>query len=236
MPGATMGMKGRGLFVTLVAAVAAALVGGSIAYATIPDSSGVIHGCYQKSGGSLSVIDAQVTPCGKSQTELDWNVQGPTGPQGPQGPQGALGPQGDPGPTGPAGPQGQQGPAGPSGTSHAYSTTGGFVQYGTSPVQVASLSLPAGTYLVWATGIVVDGNVTTGHDCVLASGGTTLEEEKVTTTTGPYAATAVSFSEPVTLSSAGSVVVKCSSATDNSANANEGADVDITAVTVDALN
>lgn len=236
MPGRTMGCKARGSVVTLVAAVAAALVAGGVAYATIPDSSGTIHGCYQKSGGALDVIDATVTTCGKSQTELDWNVQGPTGPQGPQGPQGAQGPQGDPGPTGPAGPQGPQGPAGPSGTSHAYSTAGGFVQYGTSPVTVASLSLPAGTYLVWATGTVVDGNMATGHDCLLVSGGTTLEEEKVSTTTAPYTATAVSFSEPVTLPSPGSVEVKCSSATDNSANANEGADIDITAVTVDALN
>jgi hypothetical protein len=234
MPGKTT--RTRRVVVTLLGVGAAALAGGGIAYATIPDASGVIHGCYQKSGGSLSVIDAAVTTCAKSQTELDWNVQGPTGPQGPQGPQGAqgpTGPQGDPGPTGATGPQG---PAGPSGTSHAYSATGGFVQYGTTPVQVASLSLPAGTYLVWATGNVVDGNMTTGHDCVLSSGGTTLEEEKVTTTTGPYAATTVSFSEPVTLASAGSVKVTCSSATDNSANANEGAVIDITAVTVDALN
>jgi hypothetical protein len=233
MPGKAMGTRGRGrgLLITLAAAVAAALVGGGIAYATIPDSTGVIHGCYQKSGGSLSVIDAGVTTCAKSQTELDWNVQGPTGPQGPQGPQGAQGPVG---PQGLQGPQGAQGPAGPSGTSHGYAATGGIVNYGTSPVKVASLSLPAGTYLVWATGTVFDSNVTTGHDCVLSSGGTTLEEEKVTTTTGPYAGTAVSYSEPLTLAGAGSVEVDCSSATDNSMSA--GADVDITAVALDALN
>lgn len=229
MPGTATGMRGRGLFVTLAAAVAAALVAGGVAYATIPDSSGVIHGCYQKSGGSLSVIDATVTTCAKSQTELDWNVQGPAGPQGAQGPQGVQGP------VGPQGLQGPQGPAGPSGTSHGYAATGGNANYGTSPVKVQSLSLPAGTYLVWATGTVYDSNVTTGHDCSLTAGGTTLQEEKITTTTGPYGAAAVSYSAPLTLAGAGSVELDCSSATDNTMSA--GAyDVAITAVAVDTLN
>ena len=218
----------------MAAAAVAALVAGGVAYATIPDSSGVIHGCYQKSGGALSVIDASVTGCAKTQTELQWNVQGPTGLQGPQGPAGAQGPVGPQGPQGGQGAQGLQGPAGPSGTSHGYAAAGVLVNYGTSPVKVASLSLPAGTFLVWATGTVLDSNVGTGHDCVLASGGTTLQENKVTTTTGPYAATAVAFSVPLKLSSAGSVELDCSSATDNSMSA--GADVTITAVALDALN
>ena len=231
MPGKSMGLRGRAVAVTLAAAIAAALVAGGVAYATIPDSSGVIHACYQKSGGALTVIDASVTNCAKSQTELNWNVQGPTGAQGPQGPAGA---QGAAGPQGLQGLQGVQGPAGPSGTSHGYAANGGLVNYGTSPVKIGSLSLPAGKYLVWATGTVEDSNVITGHDCVLASGGTTLQEEKVTTTTGPYAATAMSFSVPLTLSSASSVELDCSSATDNSMSA--GAEVSITAVALDALN
>ena len=178
MPGKRLETRGRGLLVTMAAAVVAALVAGGVAYATIPDSSGVIHGCYQKSGGALSVINASVTGCAKTQTELQWNVQGPTGLQGPQGPAGAQGPVGPQGPQGGQGAQGLQGPAGPSGTSHGYAAIGGLVNYGTSPVKVASLSLPAGTFLVWATGTVLDSNVGTGHDCVLASGGTPLQENK----------------------------------------------------------
>ena len=216
----------RPVVALLVATSLLASVG--VAYATIPDSSGVIHACYTRSGGALYVIDDSVTTCSSKQTSLNWNVQGPTGPQGPQGPAGPTGPQG------PAGPQGPQGPAGPSGTSHAYSATGGLVAYGTAPVKVASLSLPAGTYLVWATGTVQDANTSTGHDCVLSSGGSTLQEAKISTVLAPYAAAAVAFSVPLALSSAGSVELDCSSATDNSMSAS--AVVTITAVTVDALN
>ena len=78
------------LFVVLV------LVAG-VAYATIPDASGVIHACYSKSGGSLRVIDASVTTCKSGETSLSWSVQGIPGPQGPQGPAGPQGPQGEPG-------------------------------------------------------------------------------------------------------------------------------------------
>src|SRR5690242_19220887 len=85
--GMTMRIRRTGVLLSVAGLVVSALAVG-VAYATIPDSSGVIHGCYQKSGGALSVIDASVTNCAKTQTSLDWNVQGPTGPQGPQGPQG----------------------------------------------------------------------------------------------------------------------------------------------------
>lgn len=91
-----------------------------VAYATIPDSQGVIHGCYTKSGGSLRVIDDSVTNCKSGETSLDWNVAGPTGATGPAGSAGPAGPTGPAGPqgaTGPAGPQGATGPAGPPGTS-----------------------------------------------------------------------------------------------------------------------
>jgi len=80
--------------------VGGVLIGGA-AYATIPDASGVIHGCYARSGGALRVIDDGVINCSKSETSLNWNVKGPAGPQGAQGIQG---PQGQAGPTGPAGP------------------------------------------------------------------------------------------------------------------------------------
>src|SRR5262245_55096900 len=81
--------------------------------ATIPDTKGVIHGCYSKSGGSIRVIDDSVTTCNANETSLSWNTTGPMGPQGPIGPQGLTGlagPQGPLGPTGPIGPQGPEGP------------------------------------------------------------------------------------------------------------------------------
>ena len=94
------------------AAVTAVLVFAGIAYAVIP-SNNVIDACYSRSGGALRVIDGTVTKCGKSETALAWNVQGPqgpVGPQGPAGPAGATGPQGQTGADGPAGPAGPAGP------------------------------------------------------------------------------------------------------------------------------
>ncbi len=104
-------MSRRGLRVTGVAA-AVIVFAGVVAYASIPDANGVIHGCYKKSGGTLRVIDSAVERCGASETPLNWNQ---TGPQGPQGPQGVTGPAGPQGPEGPPGPQGQEGPQGPPG-------------------------------------------------------------------------------------------------------------------------
>jgi hypothetical protein len=89
-----------------------ALVGGSVAYASIPDSSGVIHGCYQKISGNLRVVDPATDSCRSSEVGLDWNQAGPTGATGPAGPKGATGATG---PTGVAGPTGATGPTGPAG-------------------------------------------------------------------------------------------------------------------------
>ena len=66
--------------------VAAGLaVAAGVAYATIPGSNGVIHGCYNKAG-VLRVIDvSDGTACVAGETALEWNQQGPQGPQGPPG-------------------------------------------------------------------------------------------------------------------------------------------------------
>jgi hypothetical protein len=71
--------------------------------------------------------------------------QGPQGIQGPQGPVGAVGPQG------PTGPTGATGPAGTSGFSHIYTATGGAT-LNNSQVTVATVTVPAGNYLVLAEG------------------------------------------------------------------------------------
>jgi hypothetical protein len=82
-----------------VAVAVATLAIGGVAYATIP-SNGVISGCYQKSGGTLRVIDATTGSCSSKETSLNWNVQGAQGPQGPAGATGATGPAGARGPAG----------------------------------------------------------------------------------------------------------------------------------------
>jgi Collagen triple helix repeat (20 copies) len=91
--------------------------------AAIPDSGGVIHGCYSTSVahtpvGALRVIDtAKSQSCSSWEAALNWNQKGPTGPVGPPGPQGAQGPAGPQGTAGPKGSTGPKGPTGPKGDS-----------------------------------------------------------------------------------------------------------------------
>jgi Collagen triple helix repeat (20 copies) len=130
-------------WIVIVVGAGLALVGA--AYAAIP-SNGVIDACYTKSG-TLRVVDPAVSTCGKYETPLAWNVQGPrgeAGPQGPQGPTGEIGPQG---PQGPQGPMGETGPQGPSGVI-AYATvqSNGVVRADRSQgIEQADVVKPAGT-------------------------------------------------------------------------------------------
>jgi hypothetical protein len=65
------------------------LVAATVAVASIPDSNGVIHGCYNTSNGNLRVIDSANDNCRNSETAIFWNQTGPQGPAGPQGPPGS---------------------------------------------------------------------------------------------------------------------------------------------------
>jgi hypothetical protein len=73
------------------------LVGTGVVVASIPDSSGVINGCYNKATGMLRVIDTSTDNCRPNEVAISWNQ---TGPQGPPGPKGPAGPQGPPGSVG----------------------------------------------------------------------------------------------------------------------------------------
>ena len=85
----------------IVCAVALSAAGAGIAYATIPDSAGVIHGCYQKDVGTLRVIDPSTgDTCRASESPISWSQTGPAGPQGPQGLPGTPGQNGTPGKNG----------------------------------------------------------------------------------------------------------------------------------------
>src|SRR6478735_6457788 len=85
--------SGAGLMVALLAA--AALTAGGIAYASIPDAHGVIHGCYSRNGGTLRVIDAdngETCDIAKGkETPLDWNQTGRQGEKGEPGDPGISG-------------------------------------------------------------------------------------------------------------------------------------------------
>jgi hypothetical protein len=80
-----------------LAILLAALVGGSIAWASIPDGYGVIHACYNTTNGKLSVMDAsnpKLSACAANEAPLSWDQQGAQGPSGPQGVRGETGPKG----------------------------------------------------------------------------------------------------------------------------------------------
>jgi hypothetical protein len=65
-----------------------------IAYSTIPDSAGVIHGCY-RNNGQLRVIDpSNGGACKNNETGLDWSQTGPQGPPGQDGTDGTNGTNG----------------------------------------------------------------------------------------------------------------------------------------------
>jgi hypothetical protein len=80
----------RLVLLTAFAVVALATAGG-LAYAAIPDSSGVIHGCYKAAGGGLRVIDTDKgATCTTGEKSLNWNQTGPQGTTGPRGPSDAY--------------------------------------------------------------------------------------------------------------------------------------------------
>jgi hypothetical protein len=70
------------------------ILSSGVVVASIPDSGGVINGCYNKSNGNLRIIDTATDSCMNHETAISWSQ---TGPQGPVGPQGPAGPQGPPG-------------------------------------------------------------------------------------------------------------------------------------------
>jgi hypothetical protein len=195
--------------VALVAAGALLAVGG-IAYATIPDSSGVIHGCYANKGGSLRVIDTGVGgSCDtKKETALNWNQTGPTGATGP------------------------------SGTSHGYYSYTGLLNgttLSTSFTNVEQITgLSAGTYVVWVRGLVSDLPNNQETECKLVAGGSDIQETLVDTYAVGSPRLPFTLSAAVTLTGPGSVETDCVS--NDTAGLAFVQDVAMTAVKVDALN
>lgn len=124
-----------------------------------------IFSCVSVDTGDLRIVNADDT-CALGEERLVWNQrglpgprgrqgeQGPRGAQGPQGVPGVMGPQGAPGPQGVPGPQGlpgevgNPGPQGPIGPSDGFSAVLSDDTFSDAPVVLATLTLPAGTYLV----------------------------------------------------------------------------------------
>src|SRR5437870_3505192 len=87
-----------------VAAMATLLALAGASRASIPDSNGVIHGCYDTKKGTLRVVDTSAGgTCTTKENAITWAQQGPPGASGPTGETGSQGPMGPVGDTGPAG-------------------------------------------------------------------------------------------------------------------------------------
>jgi len=168
---------------TVAAAFLAVLAGAtSVALASIPDSRGVIHGCYQTSGTAhtLKVINNAVTArCPRGYSGLNWSQAG------------------------------RKGSPGPAGLSHGYSTEsidGLTLSESSNTTVVATSTLPAGSYIVNAT---VAFTAVTGENIVQcfitgaggsASGGTVSSNNGITT---------IPLTAGVTLSSPSTITVQC---------------------------
>ena len=113
-------MRARTRIIMAGLALGAALAGG-VAWATIPDGSGVYTACKLNVTGTIRLIDPSLpsssfhSKCTNYETKITWNQQGPAGPMGATGPAGPVGPKGETGAAGADGPQGPKGDAGATG-------------------------------------------------------------------------------------------------------------------------
>lgn len=195
-------MKGRSSSRALVAAlvvVVGGAVGGGIAYATIPDSSGVIHACYSpngakgNNGAELRIVDSDEASCNKNQVEVTWNETGPPGADGADGvsvtsaelaPGDANCPDGGSAFTAAGGnvtyacngAEGDKGDKGDPGPSAAYTNYGdGFHTIGDGLTQtVASVTLPAGSYVLSGVSHALDVDDLEFAQCFFLAPGATV--------------------------------------------------------------
>ncbi len=156
-------------------------------------------------------------PQGEVGPEGPAGPQGEVGPMGPQGPAGANGADGAQGPAGPQGPQGltgatgPMGPQGPAGPTNAWvaQNVGNVTVNTGGNVTVASLSLPAGSYLFFAKAKALrSGSTNTTITCTLRNGATVLDELQAPLSTSTP--TVVALHSYATLNAAGTVTMQCS--------------------------
>jgi collagen triple helix repeat protein len=145
-----------GICAAICMLVGAGVGAGVTVFAVTSDPS--VHACVANNTGSARIVGVNVS-CYSNEHALTWSITGPIGPIGPQGIQGVQGPQGPQGPqgaTGATGQQGQQGPQGasgaqgPAGMSDTYVARDAFAALGSTSAVVATLNVPAGSYLITA--------------------------------------------------------------------------------------
>jgi uncharacterized protein YjbI with pentapeptide repeats len=78
----TCWLKGHNkLLVGTAVGVVVGSVGSAVAFASIPDSSGLIHSCFRPGQiGYIRIIDSATQSCANGETPLTWNQKGAQGP------------------------------------------------------------------------------------------------------------------------------------------------------------
>jgi len=165
---------------------------------------------------------------------------GPAGLPGAPGTPGAGGPQGPAGPAGPTGPTGAAGPAGlpgANGTSHAYMARSTFASMFTfSGIDVISVTVPAGTYIIWGKTWLQNLDTLPGQaSCSLSSGSDVTRVNLLGTGLLGGDRMAISVQDSATFAQTTTINLTCRH--DDLANRGLSAnDAVLTALPVDALN
>jgi hypothetical protein len=147
-------------FALAVAVVSAVGLLVGVATGAIPGSEGKISACYGKLGGVVRVIDLERGEKCSTVLEkpLTWNVAGPPGRDGSQGP---------------PGPQGERGvPGADAGPPMAFRSPLGYsvniLPGSGDDMDLTSLTLPPGDYLIWGRAILGVGQDDAVVNCRLA--------------------------------------------------------------------
>ena len=72
--------------VTVIGAALVLMIGGAVAYASIPATDGTITGCVLKSSGHVRIIDTATESCKSTETTVPWNQAGQPGEDGADAP------------------------------------------------------------------------------------------------------------------------------------------------------
>ncbi len=155
-------MTKRNRILAVSVAGACALGAAAAVRASIPDASGVIHGCYQANAshglptGTLRVIDPSKLGgrCAEWEAPLNWSQRGVSGPTGARGPAGGRGP------TGPAGASGGW-----------FNANSADLPSNGNDVTEASVALPTGSFMLFGQAQVFLPSSAAAHCFLQTSGG-----------------------------------------------------------------
>lgn len=137
-------------------------------------SASTIYTCKKKRGGAIRIVTKK-TKCRKSEKKLTWGSTGSRGPRGPVGPVGPAGVSGSNGSAGATGATGAAGATGPAGPSNGYIDEAPQSSLDATHKVIATLTLPAGKYLVSAKVIIQRGGVGGETDCYIRLDGVQID-------------------------------------------------------------